>query len=75
LTTLQALASRCLVASATLSLMISRYAEKGLSKKGWNRFVLEKPFGRDAESSAELSRKLSKVRVTTMSHHVLHSQL
>lgn len=35
--------------------------EKGLSKKGWNRFVLEKPFGRDAESSAELSRKLSKL--------------
>ncbi len=47
-------------------MMISRSAEKGLSKKGWNRFVLEKPFGRDAESSAELSRKLSKVRVTTM---------
>jgi glucose-6-phosphate 1-dehydrogenase len=37
-------------------------AEKGLTKKGWNRFVLEKPFGRDAESSAELGRKLDKVR-------------
>jgi glucose-6-phosphate 1-dehydrogenase len=35
--------------------------EKGLSKKGWNRFVLEKPFGRDSETSAELSRNLSKL--------------
>lgn len=30
------------------------------STTGWNRVVVEKPFGRDADSSAELSRALAK---------------
>lgn len=31
----------------------------GLSKDGWNRIVVEKPFGRDLESSNHLSEELS----------------
>jgi glucose-6-phosphate 1-dehydrogenase len=31
------------------------------SKKGWTRIIIEKPFGRDSESSALLSRELSKI--------------
>lgn len=29
--------------------------------RGWNRIIIEKPFGRDASSSAELSNHLSKL--------------
>lgn len=30
------------------------------SPTGWTRFIVEKPFGRDSESSAELTRCLKK---------------
>ncbi|XP_054163645.1 glucose-6-phosphate 1-dehydrogenase-like isoform X2 [Oppia nitens] len=33
--------------------------ETCMSTKGWNRVIIEKPFGHDFESSAELSRHLS----------------
>ena len=32
----------------------------GRSSKGWNRIVVEKPFGRDSESSAALGRALAQ---------------
>ncbi|XP_013794417.1 glucose-6-phosphate 1-dehydrogenase-like [Limulus polyphemus] len=32
-----------------------------MAKKGWTRTIIEKPFGRDAESSAELSNHLSSM--------------
>ena len=32
-----------------------------LSKTGWNRVVVEKPFGRDSESSADLGRDLGQL--------------
>ena len=32
-----------------------------LSKTGWNRVIVEKPFGRDSESSAELGRDLGQL--------------
>ncbi|KAI3695371.1 hypothetical protein L1987_78368 [Smallanthus sonchifolius] len=33
---------------------------KASSKTGWTRVIVEKPFGRDSESSAELTRSLKK---------------
>lgn len=30
------------------------------SQDGWTRFIVEKPFGRDSESSGELTRNLKK---------------
>lgn len=30
------------------------------SKNGWTRVIVEKPFGRDSESSGELTRSLKK---------------
>jgi len=33
---------------------------RGMSDRGWNRVVVEKPFGKDAESSAELSATLAE---------------
>ena len=35
--------------------------KKGKSKIGWNRVIIEKPFGRDLKSFADLNEKLSKV--------------
>lgn len=32
-----------------------------LTKTGWNRIIVEKPFGRDSESSAELGRDLGQL--------------
>jgi len=40
---------------------IRSITEKGMSKTGWNRFVVEKPFGKDAESSAALSQELGQM--------------
>ncbi|KAF8790087.1 glucose-6-phosphate 1-dehydrogenase-like [Argiope bruennichi] len=34
---------------------------KCMAPKGWTRVIIEKPFGRDSESSAELSRHLSSL--------------
>jgi glucose-6-phosphate 1-dehydrogenase len=31
-----------------------------MSKKGWNRMIIEKPFGKDSQSSAELGKRLLK---------------
>ncbi|KAE8676318.1 Glucose-6-phosphate 1-dehydrogenase [Hibiscus syriacus] len=36
------------------------YSWKASSAKGWTRVIVEKPFGRDSESSAELTRCLKK---------------
>lgn len=30
-----------------------------MSKRGWNRVIVEKPFGRDTESSAQLGKELN----------------
>jgi len=32
-----------------------------MSQHGWNRVIVEKPFGRDSQSSAELGRELAKL--------------
>ncbi len=42
--------------------------EAALTNSGWNRFVLEKPFGKDSESSAALSKELCKVSASYISH-------
>lgn len=33
---------------------------KASSKDGWTRVIVEKPFGRDSESSSELTRSLKQ---------------
>lgn len=35
-------------------------SERASSKTGWTRVIVEKPFGRDSESSGELTRSLKK---------------
>lgn len=42
------------------------------SIKGWNRFILEKPFGRDTESSRELSAALSQHLTEDQTYRIDH---
>jgi glucose-6-phosphate 1-dehydrogenase len=41
-------------------------------KKGWNRVIVEKPFGKDSASSAELSKHLSSVFVEEEMYRIDH---
>jgi glucose-6-phosphate 1-dehydrogenase len=41
-------------------LVLSRRITRSQSERGWNRVVIEKPFGRDSETSAQLSKELAK---------------
>jgi len=37
---------------------VGKASQSCMSKTGWNRIIIEKPFGKDSETSAELSRQL-----------------
>ncbi|KAM0072815.1 putative glucose-6-phosphate dehydrogenase (NADP(+)) [Helianthus debilis subsp. tardiflorus] len=45
---------------------------KAFSKTGWTRVIVEKPFGRDSESSAELTRSLKKYLVEDQIFRIDH---
>lgn len=42
----------------TLFSVTGKSSLSAMSKNGWNRVIVEKPFGRDSESSAQLGREL-----------------
>eukprot|EP01135_Chromosphaera_perkinsii_P003170 Nk52_evm59s236 gene=Nk52_evmTU59s236 len=46
--------------------------KKSMSKKGWTRIVVEKPFGKDAESSALLSNHLSSLFAEEQIYRIDH---
>lgn len=54
---------------ATVSRTIKAVA---LSTKGWNRTIIEKPFGRDLESSAELSAQIAECFTEDMVYRIDH---
>ncbi len=43
-----------------------------MSTAGWNRFIVEKPFGKDSESSAELARSLGSVLTEDQVYRIDH---
>ena len=43
-----------------------------MSKKGWNRVVVEKPFGKDFDSSADLSNHVAKVFAEEQIYRIDH---
>jgi glucose-6-phosphate 1-dehydrogenase len=47
-------------------------AAAAMSKRGWNRIVVEKPFGRDTKSSEELGRELSALFAESQLYRIDH---
>eukprot|EP00505_MAST-04D_sp_SCG-Rhode-Island_P005085 Stramenopile-MAST_4_protein_5085 len=45
---------------------------KAMTPNGWNRFIVEKPFGKDSESSAKLSTELGTVLAEDQIYRIDH---